>query len=123
MANEHKEDEDSVPTPEQRIAQRHLQVQANIAILATPLEHLTEEEIQGNTKKRLMDLANIHDIRHGKNIFQGQLIAKILARRQEMIEDITFVERTQERPHPNNISAPPSPTNANNNDNTDLEHP
>ena len=124
MTEEYKEDERHVSTPEQRIAQRRLQVQENIAILATPLEHLSEEEIKGYTKKRLTDLANIHDIRHGKNISQGQLIEKLLTRRREMLEDITLMERTRERNNPNDISALPTAQDAsNNNNNTDLAHP
>ena len=119
MADEYKEDEGYVPTPAQRIAQRRQHVQDNIAILTTPLEHLSEEEIKGYTKKCLTDLANIHDIRHGKNISQGQLIEKLLARRREMIEDITLMERIREENNPNDIS--PLPTSQdNNNNNTNL---
>jgi hypothetical protein len=104
MAHEQKDDGDSVPNPEQCIAQRCLQFQENMVSLAIPLEHLSEEEIQGYSKKRLLDLAYLHDIRHGKNISKGQLISKILARRQEMLDDIASLERPREENTPNDVS-------------------
>jgi hypothetical protein len=93
MAEERKENDDPIPSPEERIAQRRLRFQENMASIATPLEHMSEEEISGDSKTRLKDLANLHDVRHGKNITQGQLLNKILQRRQEMFDDIAFIKR------------------------------
>lgn len=123
VAEEQKDDGDHVPTPEQHIAQRRQRLQEAIAFLGVPLQHLTEEEMLGYSKKHLTDLAHLHKICIGKNSSLGQLQQKILTRCREMLEDLAFMERTQEEHRPSNISPPLSPSNANNNDHTDLEHP
>ena len=122
MAEETK-DEDHTPSPEERIAQRRLKFQENMALMTTPLEHMSKEEISGYSKTRLKDLAHLHDVRHGKNITQNQLLSKILQRRQEMLDDIRFMERQREENRPNENSPHHSPNNANNNNNNDPESP
>jgi hypothetical protein len=78
MAEEQKDDGGNFPTPEQRIVQRRQRLQEAMAFLGVPLEHLIEEEIFGYSKKRLTDLAHLHEIRIGKNTSLGQLQQKIL---------------------------------------------